>query len=86
MRAACGRAPHTAVLLLAAAAALLARPSGGEVALGEEDIMGRLRQLAHDAGIIRPDMHWTGWDLGDRAHHCLWHRVECDTRKRVTKM
>lgn len=44
-----------------------------------------LRQAAWDAGITAVTK-WTGWGVGDRSHHCLWHHITCDGERRVTRM
>lgn len=75
-------------LLLLAAVSLLLRPASGGSSpeLDEPTIMSRLRQFARDTGMVRPDMHWGGWDPADRTHPCHWHLVECDADQHVTEM
>ncbi|PRW56560.1 S-adenosyl-L-methionine-dependent methyltransferase domain-containing [Chlorella sorokiniana] len=93
MRAACKLRLHAELagrLLLLAAALLLRPASGGDPGpsgspvLDEAAVMSRLRQFAHDFGLVTAGMHWGGWDPGDRTHYCQWHHVRCDDSQHVT--
>lgn len=75
-----------AVRVLLLAAALLLHSASGSRSLDEAAIMSRLRQLAHDSGLVKPDMHWAGWDPADRTHHCMWHHVQCNAEQHVTHL
>ena len=53
--------------------------------LHAESIMLRLRQSIRDADAVIM-AGWDGWQPGNPAHHCSWHKVKCDDQQRVTSM